>query len=131
MTSKKKAKFLLPCGSTLPLHYPLLNNEKFKSSGHIRWIGKIICKFNSNKAQGHDMISICMLKKSGKFISKSLHLIFNSYLLQMILLSEWKKVNAVPIHKKMTNSVSQTIGLSLFTRFWTFFLWHILIFARK
>ena len=46
------------------------------------------------------MISIWMLKICGKSICRLLELIFKECILNGIFLSEWKKGNGVPIHKK-------------------------------
>ena len=61
---------------------------------------KIIRNFDPNKAHGHDMISIRMVKICDDFICKSLKLIFQSGLESGKFLSEWKKADVVPIHKK-------------------------------
>ena len=54
-----------------------LSNITFTESD----IEKVIQNLNSNKAHGHDMIKILMLKICGK-------------------ICEWKKANVVPVHKK-------------------------------
>ena len=54
-----------------------------------------------NKAHGHDMINIRMLKLCGKSICKPLDLIFQSCIKQRKFPTEWKKANVVPIHKKV------------------------------
>ena len=41
-----------------------------------------------------------MVKLCDEYICKSLKIIFNSYLIQGIFPSEWKKGNVVPKHKK-------------------------------
>ena len=41
-----------------------------------------------------------MLKSHGKLICRPLELIFNEYISNGVFPSEWKKGNAVPIHKK-------------------------------
>ena len=56
-----------------------------------------------NKAHGHDMISLCMLKTCGKSIIKPVLIIYQKCLEKGSFPNEWKKAN-VPIHKKMTNS---------------------------
>ena len=53
-----------------------------------------------NKAHGHDMISIRMVKICDDSICKLLKLIFQSCLESDKFPSEWKKANVVPIHKK-------------------------------
>ena len=61
---------------------------------------KIINNLDPNKAHGHDMISIRMLKLCGPSLCKPLSIIFKSCLSQMKFPVEWKKANVVPIHKK-------------------------------
>ena len=79
---------------------------------------KIISNLDPNKAHGHDMISIRMLKLCGPSLCKPLSIIFKSCLSQMKFPVEWKKVNVVPIHtKKMINSASKTTDLSLYFRY--------------
>ena len=63
-------------------------------------IVKKIQKLDPNKACGHDMKSICMLKICGNFIYKTLQLIFRSCIENGKFPSEWKKANTVPVHKK-------------------------------
>ena len=63
-------------------------------------IAKIIQKLDPNKAHGHDMISIHILKICGNSIYKPLQLIFQSYIENGKLPSEWKKENVAPVHKK-------------------------------
>ena len=50
----------------------------FKFSFNCNHIVTIIRSLDSNKAYGHDMISICMLKLSSKPICKPLDLIYQS-----------------------------------------------------
>ena len=63
-------------------------------------INRIICKRDPNKAPGHDIISICMLKISGDAIIEPLFRIFKNWLICEIFLDDWKKGNIVPIFKK-------------------------------
>ena len=63
-------------------------------------IATIIKKLDPNKAHGHDMVSIRMLKMCGNSIYKPLQLIFRSCIENWKLPSEWKEANAVPVHKK-------------------------------
>ena len=58
----------------------------------------LIKNFDPNKAHGHDMISIHMLKLSNKSICKPLDLIFQSCIKQGKFPTEWK--NVVAAHKK-------------------------------
>ena len=63
-------------------------------------IKSIINKLDPNKAHGHDMISIRMIKLCGDSAYKPLEMIFKSCLNQEIIPAEWKKANVVPVHKK-------------------------------
>ena len=65
---------------------------------------KIIKNLNPNKTHGFDMISIRMLKICRDSILKPLELIFKLYNENWKFPIEWKKANAVPVHKKITNS---------------------------
>ena len=58
-------------------------------------ITRIIQGLDPNKAHGHDMISIRMLK-----ISKPLEIIFKPCIEKGQFANEWKKANVVPVHKK-------------------------------
>ena len=63
-------------------------------------ITKIIQNLNSNKAYGHDNVSIRMLKICVDTISKPLELIFKQALITGTYPSDWKKGNIFPVHKK-------------------------------
>ena len=63
-------------------------------------IYKMIGCLDSNKAHGHDMISIRMLKLCGRSVCKPLKIIFENCLANGYFPDEWKKANVVPIHKK-------------------------------
>ena len=67
-------------------------------------IEKVVQSLDSNKAHGHGMISICMLKICGKPIIKPLRIMNRKCLEKSCFPNEWKKANVVPVHKKMTNS---------------------------
>ena len=58
---------------------------------------KIIRNLNPNKAHGHDIISIGMLKICDESICKPLRIIFQLCLENGKFPSEWKKANVVPI----------------------------------
>ena len=66
---------------------------------------KIIRKLDPNKAHGHDMINIRMIKICDTSICRSLKLIFQSCLESGTFPVEWKKVNVVPVHKNGDNKV--------------------------
>ena len=61
-------------------------------------IAKFTKNLDPNKAHGHDMISILMLKIFGEPILKPLELIFKSCIESGKLPIEWKKANVVPVH---------------------------------
>ena len=61
---------------------------------------KIIRNLDPNKAHGHDLISIRMVKICHNSVCKLLKLIFQSCLESSKFPSKWKKLNVVPIHKK-------------------------------
>ena len=61
---------------------------------------KMTRNLDLNKAHGHDMISIRMVKICDDSICKLLKLIFQSCLESDKFPSKWKKANVVPIHKK-------------------------------
>ena len=60
----------------------------------------IIRRLNTNKAHGHDDISIKMLKLCDNSIVEPLYLIFSNCLHYGQFPDIWKKSNVVPIHKK-------------------------------
>ena len=61
---------------------------------------KIIRNLDPNKAHGHDMISIRMIKICDTSICRPLKLIFQACLESGKFPNEWKKANVVPVHKK-------------------------------
>ena len=63
-------------------------------------IATLIQNLDPNKAHGHDMLSIRILKLCGKSICKPLDLIFQSCIKHGEFPTEWKKANVVPVHKK-------------------------------
>ena len=80
-------------------------------------ITPLICKLNPNKATGSDKISAQMLLLCGESAVLPLKLIFSNILSTGIYPSIWKLANVTPIHKKMINSISITIGLYHFYQF--------------
>ena len=60
----------------------------------------IIKNLNASKTHGWEKISIRMIKLCRKAIDIPLKLIFLSMLEEGVLPDDWKKSNAVPIHKK-------------------------------
>ena len=64
---------------------------------------KIIRNLNPNKANGHDMISIQMLKICDESICQPLGIIFRSCLENGKFPLQWKKANVVPVFKRKKN----------------------------
>ena len=110
-TSKKKLNYLtiffvnqcslLSNNSVLSTNLPQLTSKcldsiHFSSSD----IVKIISRLDPNKAHGHDMLSIRMIKLCGSSICKLLSTIFKDYINDGKFSHEWKKANVVPVHKK-------------------------------
>ena len=91
---------------------PLINDSKLPSVLRVYTtplhfyadhIGDIIKKLDPNKAPGHGMISIRILKLCGDSIWKPLEIILKNCLKEGIFSDEWENVNVLPIHKNMTN----------------------------
>ena len=70
-----------------------------------------IIKIDPNKAYGHDMISIRMLKLLGNSIWKTLEIIFKNCLNEGILPDEWKKAMLYLSTIKMINKSYLIIDL--------------------
>ena len=85
-------------------------NLAFISSTHKKYLDlvhflscdivKIIGLLDPNKAYGHDMFSIRMIKLCGNSIFKPFSIIFNDCLNGGKFSHEWKKANVVPVHKE-------------------------------
>ena len=88
---------LIKNDSKLPSH---LNYKTDYHLFSIDEIAKILQNLDPNKAHGHDKISIRILQLCGNSICRPLELIFKQSMESGSLLSEWKKGNVVPIHKK-------------------------------
>ena len=76
--------------------YKLLSAIHFTSDD----ILQIIIKIDPNKAHGHDMVIIRMIKICDASICKPLKLIFRSCFQNGKFPTEWKKANMVPAHRK-------------------------------
>ena len=72
-------------------------------------ISKVIQNLDSNKAYGHDNISIPMRKICGDSVYKPLEIIFRQALLNGVFPSKLKKGNIVPVHKKVRTKISKII----------------------
>ena len=80
----------------IPLTHNLLSSFQFTADD----IKSVTNKLDPNKAHGHDMISIRMIKLCGDSIYKPLGMIFKSCLNQGIFSAECKKANVVPVYIK-------------------------------
>ena len=114
---------MLPFKCVLPTNLPQLTNKcldsiHFSSSD----IAKIISHLDPNKAHGHDMLSIRMIKLCGNSICKPLSIIFNDCLNEDKFPDKWKKANVVPIHKKGNKQSLKIISQSLYSLFTVTFL---------
>ena len=79
--------------SAIPITDQCLANIEFTKDD----IKRVICKLDPNKAHGHDLISIHLLKVSGDAITEHLFKIFKNCLKCGIFPDDWKKGNIVPI----------------------------------
>ena len=103
---------LINNSSKLPSTF-LKRTDKFISSISFSSndIAGIIRELDPNKAHGHDMISIRMLKICGESISKPLEIIFKSCIEKGQFPNEWKKANAVTVHEKVISKCQETTDL--------------------
>ena len=76
------------------------NNSLYSVRFSTEDILQIINNLDSNKAHGHDEISIRMLKICGSSVCRPLQIIYKSCLDRGKFPQEWKKANVVPVHKK-------------------------------
>ena len=86
---------VLPSSTNRITDQYLINIESMKDD-----IKRIICKLDPNKAHGHVMISIRMLKMSGDATIEPLFKIFKNCLKCGIFPDNWRKGIIVPIFKK-------------------------------
>ena len=92
---------LIPNNSILPSIKLLTEHTLTSCDVSESDILQIINNQDSNKAHGHYMISIRMLKLCGEAICRPLNIIFKTCLNTGKFPSEWKKgCNVAPIHKK-------------------------------
>ena len=92
---------LLSNNNVLPTNLPQLTSKCLDSIHFLSSdIAKIISRLDPNKAHGHDMLSIRMVKLCGNSICKPLSIIFKDCLNDGKFPHEWKKANVVPVHKK-------------------------------
>ena len=102
--------FLIPNINVLPSKLILLTDNSLANSHFSKKdILRIIRKLGSNKAHGHDMISIRLLKRCGDSVLKRLEIIFLACLRNARLALERKKANVVPVHMKGDKKLSKPI----------------------
>ena len=101
-------------------------------------------KIDPNKAHGHNMISIRMLKMCGNTIYKPLQLIFRSCIENRKFPSKWKKANVVPINKKVNQQTlenyhpvsllpisGKTFDCLIYNSLFEFFIENELVFSNQ
>ena len=92
---------LIKNSSKLPSHLHYFTDNYLSSISFSQDnITKIIQNLDSNKGHGRDNVSIRMLKICGSSFYKPLEMIFKQCIETGVFLSERKKTNIVPIHKK-------------------------------
>ena len=92
---------LIPNSSILPSELKLLTEHNLNFCDFSKsQILQISNNQDSNKAHGHDLISIFMLKLCGEAICRLLNIIFKTCLNTGKFSSKWKKGKFIPIHKK-------------------------------
>ena len=101
---------LIPKINVLPSKLILLTDNSLANCHFSKKdILRIIRKLRSNKAHGHDMISIHLLKRYGDSVLKRLEIIFLTCLRNARFALEWKKASVVPVHKKDDKKLSKPI----------------------
>ena len=92
---------IIDTNSTIPANLTKLTDKSLIDLDiNIEDILKIVQKLDINKAHGHDMISIRMLKICQQSICKPLLIIFKNCFRTGKFLTTGKKANVVPVHKK-------------------------------
>ena len=91
--------------SVLPTDFELFTDKSLSNiTFSVNSIIRIISSLDPNKAHGHNMMNIRILKICGDSINKPLGLIFRACLEHGIFPQNWKKTNLVLIHKKTTSN---------------------------
>ena len=94
-----------------------LNCKTLSINFNIVDILKTIKSLNVNEAQGHNDVSIRMIKLCSQSIVKPLSVIFKNCIDNGIFPDIWKKSNIIPVHKKVINRSLIIIDLFLFYQF--------------
>ena len=103
---------LLNNSSVLPNNLVKLTNKSLhRVSFSTDCISKIINNLDPNKAYGHDMLSVRMIKLCGNSICKPLSIILNDFLKKEKFPSDWKKAHVVPVHKKEDKQCLKIVDL--------------------
>ena len=74
-------------------------------------ISKTINNLDPNKAHGHEMLSVRIIKLCGSSICKPLSTIFNDCLKEGNFPSDWKKARVAFVHKKEDKQFLKVIDL--------------------
>ena len=93
--------------------YSRLNSISFEKED----ILKIIRNLNVNKANGHDDISIRMLKKYDSEVVEPISLIYKNRLDSGIFPDIWKRSHIIPKYKKMVNVLLAITVMFLYYQF--------------
>ena len=97
--------------SVLPTDFELFTDKSLSNiTFSVNSIIRIISSLDPNKAHGHNMMSIRILKICGDSINKPLGLIFRACLEHGIFPQKWEKSNLVPIHKKNNKQSIRNYG---------------------
>ena len=109
---------LIPNNSSLPADVNYITDKRLSAVTFlVREIGKIIQNLDSNKAHGHNNLSIRMLKICADSICVPLEMIFKQALLTGVFSSEWKKVILFPFTKRMKNKILKIIDQFCYFQF--------------
>ena len=91
--------------SKIPGNQTYITDSKLSSlQFEVKDIIKILRSPNTNKAHGHDDISIRMLKIFDLAVIKPLFIIFRNCINHSMFPYFWKKSNICPIYKKVTSN---------------------------
>ena len=109
---------LIPNNSSLPADVNYITDKRLSAVTFlVREIRKIIQNLDSNKAHGHNNLSIRMLKICADSICVPLEMIFKQALLTGVFSSEWKKVILFPFTKRMKNKILKIIDQFCYFQF--------------
>ena len=91
---------LLNNSSALPNNLAKLSNKSLDTNNFSTDNVSKINNLDPNKAHGHDILSIRMIKLCGNSKCKPLSIIFNDCLTEEKFPSDWKKAHVVSVHKE-------------------------------